>query len=86
MSSAEDLGVARDQDNTEADLTASSTAVERAALYKLVTHSNTSRLGKSVSEIYHRAPSEVILGTVSTKVIYSKVPDYISGTSCAVIV
>lgn len=61
MSSAEDLGVARDLDNVEADLTASSTAVDRAALYKLVTHSNTSRLGKSVLEIYHRARSEVQL-------------------------
>lgn len=60
VSSAEDLGVARDQDNEVADLTASSPAVDRAALYKLVTHSNTSRLEKSVSEIYHRAPAEVI--------------------------
>ncbi|XP_067038795.1 serine/threonine-protein phosphatase 6 regulatory subunit 3-like isoform X3 [Acropora muricata] len=34
VSSAEDLGVARDLDNVEADLTASSTAVDRAALYK----------------------------------------------------
>ena len=61
MSSAEDLGIARDLDNVEADLTTSSTAVDRAALYKLVTHSNTSRLRKSVSEIYHRARSEVQL-------------------------
>ena len=66
MSSAEDLGVARDLDNVEAELTASSTAVDRAALYKLVTHSNTSRLGKSVSEIYHRARSKVLYSTAPT--------------------
>ncbi|KAK2573120.1 Serine/threonine-protein phosphatase 6 regulatory subunit 3 [Acropora cervicornis] len=58
VSSAEDLGVARDLDNVEADLTASSTAVDRAALYNDDDISDDENPGVRCEEVFSRLTEE----------------------------